>query len=106
MEYYNDFLSHLSEVMTKIQELLEKVTIKHNEAAICLLETSSLYNPQILIDLAEMTSNGTRFDEYILEGEMVKDHLEKLLAQPKETTDYFKTLVEDLEKVESSLSNV
>lgn len=77
-----------------------------DEAAICLLETSSLYNPQILIDIAEMTNNGTRFDEYILEGEMVKEHLEKLLAQPQETTDYYKALVEDIGIVEESLSNV
>lgn len=71
-----------------------------------MLETSSLYNPQILIDIAEMTNNGTRFDEYILEGEMVKGQLEKLLAQPQETTYYYKSLAEDIGIVEESLTNV
>ena len=30
MEYYNDFLEYLSESMIKVQELMEKVTIKHS----------------------------------------------------------------------------
>ncbi|KAK9509506.1 hypothetical protein O3M35_006811 [Rhynocoris fuscipes] len=94
--FYNDFISYLNDNMVKVQEFLEKVTTMHYEATKILMDTCTLFHPQILIELNEIEANGKKYDNYILSAQQLKTKLTNLCPKSNNNEEDYREIMEEI----------